>query len=86
VTLNDPAYVEAARVMAQRLLADPSVAEATRLDTAFRLATAHSPTPAERRILLGRLAKLRTQFAADPAGARELSSLGEAPAQPPSIL
>ena len=79
VTLNDPAYVEAARVMAQRLLADRSLADATRIETAFHLATAHAPTTKERQILLGRLAKLRTQFAADPAGARELSSLGEAP-------
>jgi hypothetical protein len=79
VTLNDPAYVEAARVMAQRLLADRSSADATRVDTAFHLATAHAPTTKERQILLGRLAKLRTQFAANPAGARELSSLGEAP-------
>jgi len=79
VTVNDPAYVEAARVMAQRLLADRSVADAARVDTAFRLATAHLPAAPERQILLGRLAKLRTQFAADPAAARELSAIGEAP-------
>ena len=79
VTLNDPAYVEAARVMAQRLLADRSVADATRVDTAFRLATAHLPTPAERQILLSRLAKLRADFTADPTAARDLSTIGEAP-------
>ena len=79
VTLNDPAYVEAARVMAQRLLADRSVADATRVDTAFRLATAHLPTPAERQILLSRLAKLRADFTADPTAARDLSAIGEAP-------
>ena len=79
VTLNDPAYVEAARVMAQRLLADRSIADAARVDTAFRLATVHLPTAAERQILLGRLTKLRAEFAADPAAARELSTIGEAP-------
>ncbi len=76
VTLNDPAYVEAARVMAQRVLAS-APQDSARLVHAFRLATARPPTAAEQKILAARLAKLRAEFAADPTAARELSALGE---------
>ena len=76
VTLNDPAYVEAARVLAQRVLAG-SAADPARLSAAFRLTTARTPTPAEQNILTTRLATLRAHFAADPTAARELSAIGE---------
>ena len=79
VTLNDPAYVEAARVMAQRILAAPATGDAARVSYAFRLATARTPTAAEQKTLAARLAKLRRDFAATPAAARELSAIGEAP-------
>jgi hypothetical protein len=77
-TLNDPAYVEAARVMAQRVVASAPT-DSKRIDEAFRLATAHAPTATEKKILMSRLAKLRADFAADPAAAKELSATGEAP-------
>ena len=83
VTLNDPAYVEAARVMAQRVLT-ASTADAARLTAAFRLATARAPTAAEQKILFTRLAKLRTDFAADPTAAGELAGIGES-ARPESL-
>jgi len=79
VTLNDPAFVEAARVMAQRVLAAPLARDETRLDEAFNLATARLPDARERGVLLGRLKKLRAEFAADPVAARDLSRTGEAP-------
>ncbi|MBL9211474.1 MAG: PSD1 domain-containing protein [Opitutaceae bacterium] len=83
VTLNDPAFVEAARVMAQGV----SVAaegDPAKLDYAFRVVTARFPTAQERDILLARLAVLRRQFAADPAAALQLASTGEA-ARPESL-
>jgi hypothetical protein len=83
VTLNDPAFVEAARVLAQGV----SVAaegDAAKLDYAFRVVTARFPTPPERGILLGRLATLRGQFAADPEAAKQLAAAGEA-ARPESL-
>ena len=76
VTLNDPAFVEAARVMAQRVLA-AAPRDAARLDLAFRLATARLPTSAERKILTARVATLRKQFSADPAAAHDLTAIGE---------
>lgn len=78
VTLNDPAYVEAARVLAQRVIAAAPV-DAARIDCAFQLMTARGPTAAERAVLAGRLTRLRTQFAADKAAAQQLASSGEAP-------
>jgi hypothetical protein len=83
VTLNDPAFVEAARVMAQGV----SVAaddDPDRLDYAFRVLTARTPTARERTLLLTRLNILRDQFAADPAAALQLASVGEA-ARPESL-
>jgi hypothetical protein len=78
VTLNDPAYVEAARVMAQRVLAE-AAGEAARVEFAFRLATARAPGAAERPILAERLQKLRAQFVRDLPAARRLTAVGEAP-------
>jgi len=87
VTLNDPAYVEAARVLAQRVLtstAGPTVAKASddaaRVAHAFRLVTARTPAPRETGILVSRLAQLRAQYAGDAAAARTLAKTGEAPA------
>ena len=79
VTLNDPAYVEAARVMAQRVLAHESKgADGARLEFAFRLATLRSPGAKERHVLSGRLHTLRAQYSADRAAAEQLCAVGEA--------
>jgi hypothetical protein len=78
VTLNDPAFVEAARVMAQAV----SVAaedDQARLDYAFRVVMSRLPSAKEKTVLLARLEKLRAQFASDPESALQLASTGEAP-------
>jgi hypothetical protein len=80
ITLNDTAFVEAARVLAQQVLAASGPRDdAATLAAAFRRATAREPSGRERTILLGRLATLRAQFAAAPAEARKLAAVGEAP-------
>ena len=80
-TLNDTTYVEAARVLARRLLLtaqnDPA-----RITHAYRLILARPPKPAEKDLLLQRLATLRTQFAADPTAAKTLLTVGEFPPDP----
>jgi hypothetical protein len=71
--------------MAQRVIASvaesmsPTELDEARMDFAFRLATARAPKAKEREVLLGRLAKLRTQFAAAPETAKQFASVGEAP-------
>ncbi|MDP3070919.1 MAG: PSD1 and planctomycete cytochrome C domain-containing protein [Opitutaceae bacterium] len=77
VTLNDPAFVEAARVMAQRALKGPARTDSARLDAVFRGATARLPSAQEKFILLSRLAQLRTQFGATPVEAHQLAGVGE---------
>jgi hypothetical protein len=76
-TLNDVTYVEAARAFAQRVLQTGGAADSARLDGAYRLAAARLPTPAERRLLLARLARLRAHYAGDTAAAKALLSAGE---------
>jgi len=84
-TLNDPAYVEAARSLAEQTLRDPAIAPssatatADRLTAAFRRATLRSPTSDELRILTKSLAQLRAEFAADPTAADKLLKVGESP-------
>ena len=79
VTLNDPAYVEAARVLAQRVLAAGAAEDAVMIARAFRLATARAPEAAETGVLAARLGKLRAHYAANRPSAAVLASAGEAP-------
>lgn len=75
-TLNDIAYVEAARALAERTLS-ASDQDPVRIETAFRLLTSRRPTSAEAAILQTRLELLRRQFAEDPQAAKKLLSVGE---------
>lgn len=75
-TLNDITYVEAVRVMAERLmLSTPS--DDQRIEKAFRLATARLPHPEEKQLLTERLQKLKTDFAQEPDAAKKLIETGE---------
>jgi hypothetical protein len=80
VLLNDPTYVEAARVLAARLIAEAGSDPSARLDRAFRLALARPPRPAESEILLQLVAKHEKQYRERPAAARALLGIGETPA------
>ncbi len=77
--LNDVTFIEAARVLAERLLSDRDADPTERLRTAFRLATAREPSERELNALRRRLDGLLEQFGADPEGADELATVGEAP-------
>ncbi len=82
VLLNDPTYVEAARVLAARLIAEAGTDPASRLDRAFRLALSRPPAAEESAILLDLVAKHERQYREDPASARELIGIGETPVPP----
>jgi hypothetical protein len=77
-TLNDITYIEAARVMAERLLNEGASAE-ERLERGFRWATARSPNETEKQILTKRLTNLKKEYKLDPEAARELLAIGEKP-------
>jgi hypothetical protein len=80
--LNDVTYVEAARMLAQRVLKEASPTHEARLQRAFRLVLSRAPTAAEARILNDSLAQHLAKYRADPAAARKLLTIGEAKADP----
>jgi len=80
--LNDPIYVEAARVFAQNAIANGGKTFRTRLDWVFDRALNRPPTADERSILGGLYERNLKRFAGAPAAAREFMSKGEAPLPP----
>jgi hypothetical protein len=72
VLLNDPIYVEAARVFAQSILQHD-------IDWAFERAVSRPPSPEERRILDGLYQRSLTHFRSAPYDARQLIHEGESP-------
>lgn len=74
--LNDVTYVEAARHLAERMLAAPGEPE-ERLAFGFRALLTRAPSPAELRILGGALARHRADFEENGGAAIELLGAGE---------
>ena len=76
ILMNDPTYVEAARVLAEKMInaADDTAA---RVAYAFRRATAREPTPSEQDLLLTLLHQQLEDYRDNPDAARELLSVGE---------
>jgi hypothetical protein len=79
--LNDPTFVEAARLFAARLVAE-AAGDESRLVRAYRLALGREPKPAERESLRTFLAQQRTHYAAHRADAEKLLHVGLAPRPP----
>jgi hypothetical protein len=80
VTLNDPTFVEAARVFAQRLLKDGPSDLDGRLVFAFRSAVARTPNAAEKEVLAREYQRLRARYQGDAKAAAELVKAGRYPA------
>lgn len=76
ITLNDITFLEAARVMAERVLL-AKTAPAERIEWAFRLATCRAPTSAEEAILQEQLQLFSDQFAEKPDSAAAFIAVGE---------
>ena len=86
--LNDPIYVEAARVFAQHAVASAGTRSAefdAQLAWVFDRALNRAPTAEERALLRGLYERSLKRFTADPASARELLSEGETPLPPMSM-
>jgi hypothetical protein len=77
--LNDVTFVEAARVLAERVLIEGEPSDGVRIDRAFRLITSRQPSPRERSILLEGLRAHRARYAVDRASAQELIRIGATP-------
>jgi hypothetical protein len=75
--MNDATYVEAARLLAQRVLTEAGPSAEDRLTSAFRLATARRPGPTELNILLEGLRAHLEAYGRDRQAARDLLRVGE---------
>ena len=77
--MNDPIFVESARVFAQNIVRQGGAAFDAQLDWAFLRALNRSPNKEERRILKDFYRENLARFRAGPDAAVELMSVGEAP-------
>jgi hypothetical protein len=78
VTLNDPQFVEASRVLAERVLAQPGD-DAARLRWAFGATVSRSPEAAEFGVIESALRRERQHYAKDTPAALALLAVGESP-------
>jgi hypothetical protein len=72
--LNEAVFVEAARALGKRVLAEGGKSDADRLTLAFRLCTGRKPDADELAVLSGLLEKHRARFAAGEANAAEVAT------------
>ncbi len=77
-TLNDPTWVEAARVLAQRVMRETTDAS-IQVDRAFARVLSREPTAAERALLAELRARQHAHYAHDAAAAAALLAQGESP-------
>lgn len=82
VLLNDPIFVEAARVYAQRTLRQGGATPATQIAWAFEQTLGRKPSAVERSVLLDLYRKNLAQFQRDAKAARWLLGVGDAPVAP----
>ncbi len=79
VLLNDPCFVECARALGQRALAEGGTDSPARLGYAFRLCTARAPTARELDILQSLYRERLAAYRRDPIAAEELVGVGAHP-------
>jgi hypothetical protein len=80
VLLNDPTYVEASRVFAERILQHGGDTDGERLAWAFERALSREPSAGERDILLRLAGERASHFAANAGAAKAAAAAGEWPA------
>jgi hypothetical protein len=78
--MNDPTFVEAARVLAQRILRDGGRRPEERIAFAYQRVLARPPNKREAAVLAGVAAKQTALYGADDRAARALLAVGESKA------
>ena len=76
VLLNDPTFVEAARMLAERAITTGGPTDDTRIECLWRQTVSREPDSHERSLVKGLLARRRAEFKADPNAAVQLLSVG----------
>jgi len=79
VLLNEVTFVEAARVLAQRVLSECGADPRQRVERMFRLVLGRRPAEAEAAILLRNLSRQLERYRGSPQAAAALVSVGEFP-------
>ena len=79
VLLNDPSYVEAARVFAEQILASEMTTDEERVTQATRQALSRDPNEQEIKILTSLMQQQRAHYQSHPEAAKELIAVGLAP-------
>jgi hypothetical protein len=77
VLLNDPQYLEASRVLAERMIRDGGAQPRDRITFAFRLLTSRRPDDKELALLDTLYTEMRAAYTRDKAAALKLLSVGE---------
>lgn len=75
--LNDPSYVEAARVFASRIIQEGGESVADQIRWAYQWALSRGPNPQELEIMTGLYEKHRADYTADIDAAKALIATGE---------
>ena len=78
--LNDPTYVETARVFAARIFKEGGKTPTERIHWAFQQTLSRLPQPKELEIMTGLYEKHKTEYTGNPDAAKALATTGEAPA------
>lgn len=79
VLLNDPTYIECARLLAESMLRDGVSNPDDRFDAGMLRAVSRRATDAERKILGEVLDSARRRFDSDPSSAKSLNATGTTP-------
>jgi hypothetical protein len=80
VLLNDPTYVEAARVFAGKIVKHGGDSTRDRLTFAYHQALNRLPTDQEYELLMALVEKHRSEYAKDESQAIQLQKVGDSPA------
>ncbi|MDP6466315.1 MAG: DUF1553 domain-containing protein [Pirellulaceae bacterium] len=79
VLMNETAFVEASRKLAQRVLSSGGTTDESRVAWGFRTTVGRTPTQLEQGFLLESLKKQRAVYQADIESAQQLLAVGESP-------
>ena len=82
VLLNDPQYVEASRILAERMMKEGGINPEDRITYAFRLLTSRKPNEQEMELLSGLYREELVNYQKDKTSALDLLSVGERPRDP----
>ncbi len=77
--MDDPTYIEAARVLAEKMMTAGGETPAARISYCFRSLTSRVPTETELRILIAGYTRQLDRYRSDPEAAANLVSIGDSP-------